>query len=650
MHPQPSTIRPRHRWLHRLATCLCMLAGVLCMGSTHAADLWVNTIARPNNWAQVTSATYNRNGTPDTIQSGSWNNTINGAGLTLSGGTWLNNATQNAATYVFTGWSVDPIQNSNVGYVGYQFAQTYAIDGIDFWGANTYRGVRRAWFWTQDATTGEWTQRLNGESMDWDFARVTTGDAPPQAITGLNWTNVSAVRFEPRSTTSNSGMEVDEIQFTFIPVDFLGPAWLTADASNTQVILNWNAVAGATGYKVYRSLADGGAYSWLADVSDATTYTNTGLTNGTPYYYVVTATKDSAESTYSPQASGTPPLPPAAGPTGLTATASNAQVILNWDAVTGATGYKVYRSLTDGGAYLWLADTTGARTYTDIGLTNGTFYYYVVTATNSSGEGPYSAQADATPTPGPDLWVNTIPRPANWAQVTSATYNRNGTPDTIQSGSWNNTINGSGLTLSVDTWLNNLTQDSTTYVFTGWNVDPIQNSNVGYVVYQFAQAYTIDGIELWGANTYRGVRRAWFWTQDATTGEWTQRLNGESMNWDFARVTTGDAPPQAITGLNWTNVSAIRFESRSTTSNSGMEVDEIQFIILSGVTPDPYGDWQNSHFTPAEIAAGLAAQDADPDGDDMTNQQEFAFGLDPRLSCPHLHGFAGVGGRSLPRE
>ena len=43
----------------------------------------------------------------------------------------------------------------------------------------------------------------------------------------------------------------------------------------------------------------------------------------------------------------------------------------------------------------------------------------------------------------------------------------------------------------------------------------------------------------------------------------------------------------------------------------------------------PYGDWQAAHFTAAQITAGLADPGADPDGDAMTNQQEFAFGLNP---------------------
>ena len=59
-----------------------------------------------------------------------------------------------------------------------------------------------------------------------------------------------------------------------------------------------------------------------------------------------------------------------------------------------------------------------------------------------------------------------------------------------------------------------------------------------------------------------------------------------------------------------------------------MEVDEIQFTIISGVTPDPYTVWLNNppHWT---LTGPDAEKTADPDGDGMTNLQEFAFGLDP---------------------
>ncbi len=89
-------------------------------------------------------------------------------------------------------------------------------------------------------------------------------------------------------------------------------------------------------------------------------------------------------------------VPPA--PAGLAATAGNAQVSLTWSAATGATGYNVKRSLTNGGPYSNVATNVTATSFTNTGLTNGTTYFYVVTAVNASGESPVSTQASAQPT------------------------------------------------------------------------------------------------------------------------------------------------------------------------------------------------------------------------------------------------------------
>jgi chitin-binding protein len=84
-------------------------------------------------------------------------------------------------------------------------------------------------------------------------------------------------------------------------------------------------------------------------------------------------------------------------PTGLGATPGNAQVALTWTGVSGATSYNVKRSLTSGGPYANVQTGVTATNFTNTGLTNGTTYYYVVTALNASGESPISTQVSATP-------------------------------------------------------------------------------------------------------------------------------------------------------------------------------------------------------------------------------------------------------------
>lgn len=176
------------------------------------------------------------------------------------------------------------------------------------------------------------------------------------------------------------------------------PAALQATAGNAQVSLSWTASSGATSYAVKRSTTNGGPYTQIATPA-GTTYTDAGLTNGTTYYYVVDAVNSAGASSNSNQASAMPTAPQSAPPvpTGLQATAGNAQVSLSWSASTGATSYSVKRSTTNGGPYTQIATPSGTS-YTDTGLTNGTTYYYVVAAVNSAGSSANSSQASATPT------------------------------------------------------------------------------------------------------------------------------------------------------------------------------------------------------------------------------------------------------------
>jgi len=88
--------------------------------------------------------------------------------------------------------------------------------------------------------------------------------------------------------------------------------------------------------------------------------------------------------------------PTNAPPTGLAVvSACNGQVVLSWSSSSGATSYNVKRSITSGSGYQTIGTTT-ATTYTDTGLTDGTTYYYVVSAVNDGGESANSSEVSAT--------------------------------------------------------------------------------------------------------------------------------------------------------------------------------------------------------------------------------------------------------------
>ncbi len=185
------------------------------------------------------------------------------------------------------------------------------------------------------------------------------------------------------------------------------PTGLAVTAGDKQVSLTWAGSSGATSYKVKRATTSGGPYTTVNSPAGAS-YTDMGLTDATTYYYVVSAVNSYGESGNSSEKSATPALAIPAVPTGLTATPSDKQVALAWTASAGASSYNVKRSTTSG-AEATLASPTSAS-YTDPNLTDGTKYYYVVSAVNAAGESANSSEANATPAAlAPDVTITVDP-------------------------------------------------------------------------------------------------------------------------------------------------------------------------------------------------------------------------------------------------
>ena len=197
--------------------------------------------------------------------------------------------------------------------------------------------------------------------------------------------------------------------FTWTPSGTSGPAAptnLAATAvSSSQINLTWTASAtsGVT-YSVFRSTTSGftpGSGNAVTTGLSTTSYSNTGLSSGTTYYYVVEAVNSSGSSYGSNQASATTNAVIPTAPSGLTATtASSAQINLSWTA-SGTSGvtYSVFRSTTTGftpGSGNVIASGLSSTTYANTGLAASTTYYYKVEAVNSAGSSPASNQASAT--------------------------------------------------------------------------------------------------------------------------------------------------------------------------------------------------------------------------------------------------------------
>lgn len=93
---------------------------------------------------------------------------------------------------------------------------------------------------------------------------------------------------------------------------------------------------------------------------------------------------------------GSPSISVPAAPLNVFASPGDGQAPVRWLSAYDATSYRVKRATTSGGPYTIIATVSG-NSYTDTGVSNGTTYYYVVSAVNAVGEGPNSHEDAARP-------------------------------------------------------------------------------------------------------------------------------------------------------------------------------------------------------------------------------------------------------------
>ncbi len=190
---------------------------------------------------------------------------------------------------------------------------------------------------------------------------------------------------------SGASAEVSATPLATIP---LPPQSLKARGGDARITLGWYPSAGATSYRVKRSLLMTGPFAPIGEVSD-TTFVDTTVVNGTKYFYVVSAINSAGESRNSNKASAIP-MPVPGTPTGVTAATGTAagEIVLSWNPSTWATSYKVKRGTTSGGPYRSVKKVTSPNV-TEIGLTSGRTYFFVITAVNSTGESAPSVEVSA---------------------------------------------------------------------------------------------------------------------------------------------------------------------------------------------------------------------------------------------------------------
>jgi len=225
---------------------------------------------------------------------------------------------------------------------------------------------------TQTSFTANWNPVSSATTYKLTIdnnAPIDVGNITSKSITSL--TIGSSHTYTVQAVNAGgTGSNSNTISVTLNPAVPAIPTTLAAtNIAETSFTANWNPVTNATSYKLK---VDSGSWN---DVGNVTSSNITGLAVGTTHNYYVEASNISGTSTSSTAQAVT--LLPAA-PLATNATIAVTSFTANWNAVTGATSYKIYIDGTP--------TTLGnVLTYAKTGLTLGSSHNYYVQAINASG-------------------------------------------------------------------------------------------------------------------------------------------------------------------------------------------------------------------------------------------------------------------------
>lgn len=268
-----------------------------------------------------------------------------------------------------------------------------------------------------DDNANSWVELLNAGVPQPSYDEITRHDFEVNNQKEYKRYRVSFHGWDQWSQVAIFGLEMYEN----IGPPYYPPASINAAAGNTQATVIWEAVEGATGYNVKRSVHSGGPYTTIGSNLTETSYTDTNLKNNTTYYYVVSAIGPNGETTNSNEKSVTPVL----DKPNLVSTYNVKKVSLTWNKIDHATSYKIKRASTAGGTNTVVGTTTDSLKFTDTNVAVGGTYYYIVTPVDAGGDGPNSNEVAVTITD-----EDVTPPPVGEGDTQLTIYLLNGTTKT----------------------------------------------------------------------------------------------------------------------------------------------------------------------------------------------------------------------------
>ncbi len=186
---------------------------------------------------------------------------------------------------------------------------------------------------------------------------------------------------------------VQEKNHTSNLISFMASPTISSVAiDKASIVLQWNDIAGAKSYNIYRTSANGTELVLYKNVDDSV-YTDTDVDNGADYIYSITSVGSNGESVLDTQGKRITKLP--------VTEITDVQLLpdgleIKWNQVEGIESYLLYRTPENGKTELVKELPAGTGTYLDKdGLVSGTAYSYSIATKGYGYETLVSALSDS---------------------------------------------------------------------------------------------------------------------------------------------------------------------------------------------------------------------------------------------------------------
>ncbi|MBE6748469.1 MAG: hypothetical protein E7557_04470 [Ruminococcaceae bacterium] len=326
--------------------------------------------------------------------------------------------------------------------------------------ANAYDGVSVKWSAVSGAEKYRIYRKVTGE-QSWTVLKTVNADVLSLVDTGATSgkTNSYAVKVYSNGVWS---------AYKSYPFNYLASpkATKTTSTIGTGITIKWDKVPGAAQYRVYRKTSASGSWSLLTRTT-ATSYTDKNVSLNKSYIYTLKAENGSNLSGYNK--TGWTVKYTLTTPSVTAVTPGSSSIKIQWGAVKGVDGYRVYRKAPGETSWSLLAKTSSTA-YTDKNVKTGAVYTYTIRAYKGSTLSSYNTKG----------WVGVILKTptvkianyetgikVTWSKVSGAGgYTVYSSQYNASTGKWSSWKNRGTAAASKSAWVDKTVSSGTTYRYT----------------------------------------------------------------------------------------------------------------------------------------------------------------------------------------